>query len=362
MSPHTNERILIVDDEEPIRVLLSECLNTRGYQTQEASNGTEALKALERSRFDLVMTDVRMPGMGGVELLESINKQGEDVGVILLTACEDVSMAVRAMKIGALDYVLKPFEIEQICAVVRKALDGHQQRIERKRYVMHLEAVVKTQTLELRKTFEHLQDASEVTLEALVTALDAREHETQAHSKRVSHFTVHLAKAMGVDSKLLDEIGRGAMLHDIGKIGVSDNILLKPGKLTEEEWVEMRRHPQIGYWILEGIESLRPASEIVLAHQETFDGTGYPRRIQGEAIVLGARIFSVIDCFDAMTSDRPYRKATSYEAARREIERCSGTQFDPQIVKYFLKVPPEVWMEIRQSIPGAKRKVSRHDQ
>lgn len=360
MDEEAKESILIVDDEEPIRVLLQECLQSQGYRTQKAANGAEALNALGANNFDLVLSDVRMPGMNGLELLETISKKYGEVGVLMLTACEDVAMAVQAMKLGALDYVLKPFRLEDIGQTVRKALDRHHQELHQKRYVMQLEEVVKEQTMELRSTFEHLQDASEITLEALVAALDAREHETQAHSKRVSQYTLHLARKAGVDEALLDDLGRGAMLHDIGKIGVSDNILLKPGKLTEAEWVEMRKHPQIGYWILDGIQGLKAASEIVLAHQEKFDGMGYPRRLKGEEINLGARIFSVMDCFDAMTSDRPYRPATTYEAAHEEIIRCSGAQFDPQIVKYFLQAPKEEWLEIRRQTLTGKGKSHRN--
>lgn len=349
MSSKPNERILIVDDEAPIRALLNECLEGQGYRTVEASNADEALAVLSASAFDLVLSDVRMPGKSGLQLLETIAKSHDDTGVLLLTACEDVSLAVNAMKLGALDYVLKPFRLEEITATVRKALDRKHQEIIHRRYVLKLEEVIKKQTLELRQTFERLQHPSEGTLEALVTALDVREHETQAHSKRVSLFTLYLAQRMGVDPALLNDIGRGAMLHDIGKIGVSDNILMKPNRLTESEWKEMRKHPQIGYWILDGIQELKSASNIVLSHQEKYDGTGYPRRLKGEEIVLGARIFSVVDCFDAMTSDRPYRKATTYKAAREEIICCSGTQFDPLIVKYFLQIPPQKWQEIRQN-------------
>src|SRR5258705_6616663 len=212
-----------------------------------------------------------------------------------------------------------------------------------------LEATVNERTFEQRRMLDRLHDASEITLEALVAALDAREHETKAHSKRVSEYTLYLARELSVDATQLDVIRRGAMLHDIGKIGISDAILLKPGKLTDEEWVDMQKHPQIGYWILDGIEALKPASDVVLSHHERYDGAGYPRKLQADAIPLGARIFSVTDCLDVMTSDRPYRKALSYEEARREIAEFSGTQFDPEVVKYFLQVPLEIWNGIRNS-------------
>ena len=360
MDKVPKERILIVDDEEAIRLLLEETLKHQGYRTRAASSADEALAALSLKHFDLVLSDVRMPGMDGLGLLAEIGKRHEDVGVLLLTACDDVSMAVRAMKMGALDYVVKPLRIHEINRTIQRALDRHQKELGERRYIMRLEEVVKEQTFELRKTFEHLQDSSETALEALVAALDAREHETQAHSKRVREYTLHLARAMGVDAALLPDVSRGAMLHDVGKIGVSDNILLKPGKLTETEWIEMRRHPQTGYWILGGVQGLEAAGEIVLAHQEKFDGSGYPRRLKGEGIPPGARIFAVIDCFDAITSDRPYRKAAGYETAREEIIRWSGVQFDPYVVKHFLKIPPSDWTEIRLRIlPDEKMLIDR---
>jgi len=339
--------ILIVDDEAPIRALLGEFLEQTGYQVQLAGNGHEALAALDGNSFDLVMSDVRMPGMNGLELLTEVVRKHPTVGVLMLTACEDLTLAVNAMRIGALDYLLKPFRLSEIAVSVKDALDRKKNMLQQEQRLQLLEETVHERTSELRRMLERLHDASEITLEALVSALDAREHETHAHSKRVSEFTLFLAREIGVESQLFDVIRRGAMLHDIGKIGISDTILLKPDKLTGEEWVEMQKHPQIGYWILDGIEALKPASEIVLSHHERFDGDGYPRQLKGSEIPLGARIFAVMDALDVMTSDRPYRKAMSYEAARHELVTYAGTQFDPDVVRYFLQVPPQVWDEIR---------------
>ncbi len=347
-------KILIVDDEAAIRTLLGEHLRLVGYEIALAANGADALEILSKSEFELVLTDVRMPGMSGLELLDEIMRTRSGVGVLMLTACEDLTLAVNAMRIGALDYVLKPFRLSEITVSVQEALERRRNRVEQTQRVRLLEETVTERTVELRRLLDRLHDASEVTLEALVAALDAREHETQAHSKRVSEYTLYLAREMGVDLSQLDVIRRGAMLHDIGKIGVSDSILLKPGKLTDEEWVDMQKHPQIGFWILEGIEALQPASEVVLSHHERYDGAGYPRKLPGASIPLGARIFSVADCLDSMTSDRPYRKALSYEDARVEIATFSGTQFDPEVVKYFLRVPLEIWMEIRSSTRRAQ--------
>jgi putative nucleotidyltransferase with HDIG domain len=346
--PEEARRILIVEDERPIRKLLRRYLEQQGFKVAEAAGGDEALVQLAASDVDLVLSDVRMPGMTGIELLSQIVRIHPGAGVVMLTGCEDVSMAVQAMKLGALDYVQKPFVLEDVGASVRKALDVRDEQRQHVRYVSDLERAVEERSVALRDTLNHLHEASESTLEALVAALDAREHETQAHSVRVSEYTLHLARAMGVHNGQLEAIRRGAMLHDIGKIGISDRILLKPGRLTEAEWSEMRRHPEIGHWILNGVESLRPASENALSHHERFDGSGYPRQLKGEEIPLGARIFAVADSLDAITSDRPYHPSRSYEQARDEIARNAGTQFDPHVVSLFLEVPAEVWAEIRR--------------
>lgn len=355
MTAVVSSRILIVNDEAPIRALLGEHLQQVGYEVTLAADGGAAMELLNKTNgeFDLVLTDVRMPGMNGLELLAEVVRTHPAVGVLMLTACEDLTLAVNAMRIGALDYILKPFRLSEITVSVREALERRRNQLEQTQRMRLLEETVNERTVELRRMLDRLHDASETTLEALVSALDAREHETKAHSKRVSEYTLYLAREMSVDPTQLDVIRRGSMLHDIGKIGISDTILLKPGKLTAEEWVIMQKHPQIGFWILDGIEALKSASDIVLSHHERFEGSGYPRGLKGEEIPLGARIFSVADTLDVMTSDRPYRKALTYEDARAEIMRFSGRQFDPQVVKYFLKVPLHVWTEIRSTTSRA---------
>jgi len=265
----------------------------------------------------------------------------------MLTGCENVSTAVDAMKGGAFDYVLKPFRLDQVETSVREALKRQSDLREQAGRLEQLEKTVREQTVQLHTLLGDLNEASEGTLEALVAALDAREHETKAHSRRVAEYTVYLARGMNLPDEAIETIRRGAMLHDIGKIGISDNILLKPSRLTEREWREMQRHPQIGYWILDAVETLRPAAEIVLSHHERFDGRGYPRGLRGEDIPLGARIFSVVDSFDAITSDRPYQRGKPYETAREEIAMNSGVQFDPLMVSAFLHVPAGVWSAIK---------------
>ena len=348
------QRVLVVDDEEPIRKLIASLLGARGYRIATAGSGREALEKLALEPFDLVVSDINMPGLDGIALLTEISGNYPDVGVLMLTGCEDVTTAVGAMKGGALDYVLKPFQPDDLIAAVERALDKRRELITKSSRLQLLEQTVLQQTEELRDVLAHLDQASQTTLEALVTALDAREHETHAHSQRVGEYTVRLAHEMGVDAESVKVIRRGAMLHDIGKIGIPDRVLLKPGRLTDTEWDEMRRHPQIGYWILRGIEGLKPAAEIVLAHHERYDGRGYPRQLSGEDIPLGARIFSVMDTFDAITSDRPYRGGRSYPEALGEIEAGAGGQFDPRVVEHFRRIPEGVWREIGRRSTGEK--------
>ncbi len=351
-------RILVVDDEEPVRRLLCECLNGGEFHVAAAPDGPAALQAIAEESFDLVICDVKMPGMSGLDLLVEIGNGFPDAGAIMLTGCDDVAMAVEAMRAGALDYVLKPFEPGEIVERVRHALGRRNRSREQALHLFLLEETVSQRTVDLTRTLSSLNDASQATLGALVAALDARERETHAHSHRVSDYTVYLAEVLGIGDVELAMVQRGAMLHDIGKIGISDSILLKPGELTEEEWAQMKRHPRIGAWILEGVASLRPASSIVLAHHERFDGRGYPQNLAGNKIPLGARIFAVADTFDAMTSDRPYRKGANYNQARAEIMRNSGSQFDPAVVECFLGVDPAVWDGIRDRAALSKPRLT----
>jgi cyclic di-GMP phosphodiesterase len=257
---------------------------------------------------------------------------------------------VRALSTGAYDYVTKPFNLLELTSKIDNALHRRRLVAENRQYQFHLERKVEDQTAELRKVLGTISNAYSHTLEALINALDARERETQRHSKRVSEYTMLMARQLNIPAAEFIEVERGALLHDIGKIGISDAILLKPAKLTEEEWGEVRKHPEIGFQILRGIDFLNEAARMVLQHQERFDGTGYPQRLAGKEILLGARIFAVVDTFDAMTSDRPYRKALGYQTAREEIMRCSGTQFDPDIVECFVEIPEQTWLETKQRL------------
>jgi putative nucleotidyltransferase with HDIG domain len=250
--------------------------------------------------------------------------------------------------------LLKPPKLTDLIRSIERAFAKRRIELARKKYQKKLERKVRDRTTELRNALKDVSTTYQNTLLALVAALDAREHETSDHSVRVVEYTTAIAKRMSINGSELENIGRGALLHDIGKIGVPDAVLLKPGKLTSEEWVEMRKHPDIGYNMIEPIPFLNISSEIVLSHQERFDGGGYPRNLKGQEIHIGARIFSVADTLDAITSDRPYRKGASFSAAIAEIARCGGTQFDPEVVKAFLDIGEEGLLKIKADMTAAK--------
>ncbi len=346
----TADKILIVDDEAEIRSLLMRSLADSPCECISSPNAFDALQKLRKDRFAVVMSDVCMPGMSGVELLRFIKSHDPDVSVIMITGALDLATAVESLKLGASDYLTKPFDLIAVRRAVDKALEHRQLMLENRCYQIELERLVHERTFELDGALRDLEESYRFTLEALAAALDAREHETQAHSQRVREYASTLAQRLGLGGEELINVGRGALLHDVGKIGVPDSILLKPSKLTPEEWVQMKRHPRVGYELLRGIKFLAPAAEIVLAHQERWDGKGYPNGLIGDQIPLGARVFGVVDTLDAMTSNRPYRKALSFEAAREEVRRCSGTQFDPKVAEAFLGISADTWKRIHDLV------------
>jgi putative nucleotidyltransferase with HDIG domain len=345
------DRILVVDDEEAIREIVSSMLATAKYETRQAHSGIEALRILDSGEeFDLMLSDLMMAELDGIGLLERTKEKFPDMPVVMVTAVHDISVALAAIRNGAYDYLLKPFEREQLLATVRRALENRRLKLENRAYQTNLEALVQARTQQLHKAIQNLERSYDVTLEALGDALDLKDAETEGHSKRVTAFTIAIARAMGLSMDEIRVIARGAFLHDIGKMAIPDAILRKPGALTKEEVDIMREHCYAGYKMLSKIPFLSEASEIVYAHQERFDGTGYPRGLKGKEIPLGARIFSIADTLDAITSDRPYRPAQSLQAAREEIQRWAGRQFDPDIVKVFAEMPDNIWEDLRKQI------------
>jgi cyclic di-GMP phosphodiesterase len=270
--------------------------------------------------------------------------------VVMVTAVHDISVALAAIRNGAYDYLLKPFEREQLLNTVSRALENRRLKVENRNYQTNLESLVEARTNQLQAAMGNLERSYDITLEALGDALDLKDAETEGHSKRVTAFTIAIARAMGLPREQIAVIARGAFLHDIGKMAIPDSILRKPGKLTPDEMAIMREHAYRGYQMLKKIPFLAEASEIVYSHQEKFDGTGYPRGLKGGEIPLGSRIFSIADTLDAITSDRVYRPAQTLEAARVEILKWSGRQFDPEVVKVFLEMPDKIWEDLRKDI------------
>jgi len=341
-------RILIVDDDAAVRDVISVLLMEEGYDSVTAVDADGALDAVAAEDTHLVISDLKMPGRDGMWLLDQLRADHPDTAVIMLTGFGDTENAVECLRRGAVDYLLKPPRVTDLIRAIERALARRRVEVARKRYQRTLERRVLEKTTELTQALREVENAYTNTLYALVSALDAREHETSDHSQRVVRYTLAIARVLGIREPDLGEMARGALLHDIGKIGVPDAILLKPGPLNSTEWEEMRRHPDIGFQILRSIPFLRQPAEIVLSHQERFDGRGYPRGLRGDEIPLGARIFAVADTLDAMTSDRPYRQGTTFAAARAEIARCAGTQFDPVVVRAFEQLSDADLAELRK--------------
>jgi response regulator RpfG family c-di-GMP phosphodiesterase len=343
-------RILIVDDDDAVRDVISVILREEGYHCVVAHGAEMALDLAAMEETPLVISDMKMPGRDGLWLLDNLRDLYPDTAVIMLTGYGDTEAAVECLRRGAVDYLLKPPKVTNLIRAIERALAKRRIEMARQRYQKKLERKVKDRTAELRNALKDIASTYQNTLLALVSALDAREHETSDHSLRVVSYTSAIGERLGIRGQELEEIGRGALLHDIGKIGVPDAVLLKPGKLNPTEWIEMRKHPEIGHQMIQAIPFLSTPAGIVLSHQERFDGGGYPRKLRGDEIPVGARIFAVADTLDAMTSDRPYRQGTSFANAVGEIVRCAGTQFDPEVVKAFADIGEAGLQRIKQQM------------
>jgi putative nucleotidyltransferase with HDIG domain len=346
-----DERILVVDDEDLIRDIICSVLNQAGFACHPVKSGTDALTTLQSdSDYSVVVSDVIMDGMDGLTLLSKIRLDYPEMPVVMVTAVHDISVALAAIRNGAYDYLLKPFEREQLLASVRRAVENRHLKAENLAYQTKLESLVSARTEMLRQALSDLERSYDITLEALGDALDLKDAETEGHSKRVTAFTIAIARAMGLPQDRVRVVARGAFLHDVGKMAIPDAILRKPGRLSPEEQAIMQQHALLGYQMLRKIPFLHEAADIVYSHQERYDGSGYPRGLKGDQIPLGARIFAIADTFDAMTSDRPYRAAQSVSSGRREIARQAGKQFDPEIVSVFQSISEQIWQELRTEI------------
>jgi response regulator RpfG family c-di-GMP phosphodiesterase len=345
--PTIAPRILIVDDEVEITEILADLLS-EDYQCLKAGSAEQALGLLQKNQFQLVISDITMPGMSGLEMIPHVKQLSPETVVVMISGMQTVESAIGALRLGAFDYLMKPFDLRQVEAVVKRALEHHDLVVAKQRYENHLEELVEQRTAELDRALNSLEEAYRSTLKALTAALETRDSETHGHSERVVSYSLRLGREYGLNSDEMKSLEFGSLLHDIGKIGVPDSILRKPAKLTEEEWVRMREHPLHGQQILRGIEFLQGAARVVAQHHEQWDGSGYPVGLRAEEIDICARIFAVADAFDAITSDRVYRHGKSYEAAAQELDDWAGRQFDPKVVEAFHRVPKEDWEELHR--------------
>ncbi|MGH7700232.1 MAG: HD domain-containing phosphohydrolase [Gemmatimonadales bacterium] len=336
MLPGEVKKVLIVDDEPRLRRVLVRLLEGEGFACKEAGSGVEAVAVLEQESFPLVVSDLRMPQMDGVGLLREVTKRWPETGVVVVTAVAEVESAVACLQLGALDYVAKPFHLDEVRARVQQALDKRRLIIENKNYQLHLEERVQAQARKIEDLF--LGSA-----QALVHALEAKDAYLRGHSLRVAEYAVGVARELAVTGDEVDAIALGAHLHDIGKIGVSEEVLHKAGELTEAEYRHIMEHPVIGARILGPMfrdKSIEIA--VVRSHHERIDGGGLPDGLKGDAIPVPARIVAVADAFDAMTSVRPYRPSLGVERALQELRDGKGVQFDSEAVEAFLRAFSEV--------------------
>lgn len=345
-------RLLVADDDAAVRSVLAEFLSAE-YECEAVGSAEEALRLLESGEFQLVVSDIAMPGMSGLELIPRVCELSPDTLVIVVSGSQEIESAVDALRAGAFDYIVKPFDLEHLQLGVRRALE-HQRLLAAKRdYETYLERMIEQRTEELDGALRSCERSYRMTLKALVAALETRDSETHGHSERVVNFSLRLGQELGVTIEQTRSLEFGSLLHDIGKIGVPDAILRKPARLTEAEWVLMREHPLHGRKILGGIDFLEGAAKVVAQHHEKWDGSGYPLGLKGEEIDLCARIFAVADAFDAMVSDRVYRTGRTYEAALAELDTCAGVHFDPRVIEAFRRVPRQEWERLRRPRPAA---------
>jgi putative nucleotidyltransferase with HDIG domain len=325
-------RILVVDDEQEIVAFIEDFLTHGGFNVLCLTDPREVMNVLPCFQPDVCILDFRMPHLTGAAVLDLVKHKDSSIEIIFLTAQEETSLAVDLMKRGAIDFLLKPVELKQLSVSLDRAFEHQRLVRENDAYRLYLEKLVAEKTVLLNTALSNLTHVHSATLDALSMALDFRDQSTSGHSRRVATLTAGVAKNMGIDGSALVQIEHGALLHDIGKLKIPDSILWKPTTLTTAEWATMRRHAEYGFDFLNRIDFLKDAAELVRSHHEKFDGTGYPRGLRGEDIPFGARVFAIVDAVDAMIYKRPYNQPMSFRSAAEEVRRCSGTQFDPELI------------------------------
>lgn len=338
------QNVLIVDDEPVVRRVLRQRLSAEGCHCEEAGSAEEALDRLANDSAELVVLDIKMPGKSGVELLPEIKLRYPDTAVIMATAITDATTAIQCMKDGAYDYLVKPFNLDEVVLSVDRALEKRRLELENRAYQQHLEEMVTERTSELKRAIEKTKLASLDTIHRLARAAEYKDEDTGAHIQRMSQYSAVIARKMGLGDSEMENILYAAPMHDVGKIGIPDRILLKTGSLDADEWEIMKKHTVIGAEILRGsdAEFIRQAEVIALTHHEKWDGSGYPRGLRGPEIPLAGCIVAIADVFDALTSKRPYKEPYSVAKSLDIIKESSGTHFDPDVVEAFVAVEDEI--------------------
>jgi response regulator RpfG family c-di-GMP phosphodiesterase len=331
------DRILIVDDEVATCEVLARRLSKEGYSCLIAHNGKEALHHFYKENISLMIADIKMPEMDGLELLKKVKTLGPQMMVIMMTGYAEVDTVVKALHLGAYDFILKPFDLALVVFSVKKSLEKKRLEEVVADYDQQMEELVEQRTADLRRAYRMLKKAHLDSVKILVEAIDAKDAYTRGHSDRVRKWSVKIAEKLGFSEKRLESLEFGALLHDIGMIGIKDEVLQKQGPLNPMEYEHIQEHPLIGVKIIEGGIFFKDEIPMIRHHHERFDGSGYPDGLVGENIPFEARIISIVDAFDAMSSLRPYRREMSQEDALVEMEKGKGKQFDPKILEIFIK-------------------------
>lgn len=330
-APESRLRVLVVDDEETIRIALARYLRSQGYTVEVAESGTAAIGRLEQERFGVMVCDVRMPDMTGLDVVPKARRLDGDLAILMLTAVNDAGTATDALSHGAMDYLVKPVQLAQLQDAVVRAAHRRQLEIERRRVEEHIREEVELRTIELEREKSALRDLTIGVAEALINAMEAKDVYLRGHSSRVADQAASIADALGLDADAVENVRLAGRLHDVGKIGIREEVLNKPGVLTKEEFEHVKQHVQFGMEILAPLKHIPVAMQFVHDHHEHFDGTGYPRGLRGEEISIGGRILAACDAFDALTSRRAFRDAMDVEETIRYLGNEVGRLLDPQV-------------------------------
>lgn len=335
MNNNLKKKILYIDDDVTMQEMVEEILDMYEYNSVIEDDNCNIKELLEKENIYIVITDINMPKVTGIDILKEVHEIDPNLPVILLTGSTETDDMMQAIKLGAYDYLKKPFNITDLLFTVKQAINDRTLKLQNIEYKQHLEEMVQERTKQLRVANKRIEENTIRAIMGMVNALEARDPYTKGHSERVTNISIEIARLFGYSKRKIDLLRLGALMHDIGKIGVKQSILHKPSRLTDEEYNIMKGHPEIGAHIIEPIQTDDEVLAVIIQHHEHFDGSGYPHNLKSDEITLNSRIVAVADTFDAITTSRPYRDALSYDYALNEINKFSGIQFDPEVVNKF---------------------------